>query len=155
MAESGVQSNGRACRLRAPFKARPACGDSHAIPSARPTADLISDGDTPSLPWVEAGGVAERAWVDPTRVLPGRKAVEDYRTPTRFATAGRRAAPPWTAPSIDRIERGTFPPATEPHPGALAARKGIRSSSESSEPAWAGSESACCLRSHSASIPAA
>ena len=33
--------------LRAPFKARPSYGDSHAIPSTRPTADLISDGGTP------------------------------------------------------------------------------------------------------------
>ena len=48
--------------LRAPFKSRPSRGDSDAIPSTRPTPDLISDGDTPSLPRVEAGGVAERAW---------------------------------------------------------------------------------------------
>ena len=51
MGEGGVQSNGRACRLRAPFKAHPAYGDSHAILSMRPTADPFSDGDTPSLPF--------------------------------------------------------------------------------------------------------
>ena len=62
MAEGGVQSNGRARGLRAPFKAHPSCGDSYAIPSTHQTADLISDGDTPSLPKVEAGGVAERPW---------------------------------------------------------------------------------------------
>ena len=107
-----VIPHGWARMVRAPFKSRPSCGDSDAIPSTRRTADLISDGDTPSLPRVEAGGVAERAWglsdARPAGTESGRGL--PHSTTLRDLCERRRAAHRFLIGRIDAIVRGSFAP---------------------------------------------
>ena len=100
MGEGGVQSNGRACRLRAPFKAHPAYGDSHAILSMRPTADPFSDGDTPSLPFNPHGRA--RMLRAPFKSRPSRgdsDAIPSTRRTADLISDG-------DTPSLPRVEAG-------------------------------------------------
>ena len=55
MAESGVQSNGWARRMRAQLGSLASWEELPDISCMHPTADLISDSDTPSLPFIPHG----------------------------------------------------------------------------------------------------